>query len=246
MEGGDESVFCNMFCGRILNQTSKQERSTQMNARRYFVVCLAVGLVLTFLIGQTAAATDTFDVTVHEWGVYGGGTGYQYGQWFEYPQDTDMSWWNQWFYDDPLVQPGGKRVHLQFSYEPLDPAFDGFLEVTINWSTPEWSPNPDAPPLPEAPSNPEDFIERLIDYAGQYPMEPWTFIGAGEFDSGQFYLPIDYNPEWVSIDVRGDNMLITRGTLEHVCVPIPTGVWLLGSGLLGLVGIRRRLREVRP
>jgi len=217
-----------------------------MNAKKYYLVGFAVALLSCFFVSQAVAATDTFDVTVHEWGVYGSGTGYQSGEWFEYPQDIDPSWWNQWFYDDPLVQPGGKWVRLQFSYEILDPAFDGSVEVTINWSTPEWSPNPDAPPLPGVPANPEDFIERLTDYPGQYPMEPWEFAGTGDFDSGQFYLPIDYNPEWVSIDVRGDNMLLTQGTLEHVCVPIPTGVWLLSSGLVGLVGIRKRFREVRP
>jgi len=29
-------------------------------------------------------------------------------------------------------------------------------------------------------------------------------------------------------------------------VPIPTAVWLLGSGLVGLVGFRRKFRKAKP
>jgi hypothetical protein len=36
---------------------------------------------------------------------------------------------------------------------------------------------------------------------------------------------------------------VTGGTLTVNAVPIPAAVWLLGSGLVGLVGLRRRMRK---
>jgi hypothetical protein len=39
------------------------------------------------------------------------------------------------------------------------------------------------------------------------------------------------------------NFVLTEFTLDAKPVPIPTAAWLLGTGLIGLVGLRRRLRR---
>lgn len=176
--------------------------------------------------------------------------------WFEYPQPGgDPSWWNQWWYNDPLLIPGGKWVDIAFHWEPINWDEETYLEVTINWTTPQWNydfgTGPDmgtaTPPIPGMGYDPEMYIERLSDYQAMYPEQDYTWIIEGApGEEGDFYkfvwLPIDYNPEWVSIDIRGENISILGGVIQHQCtpVPIPGGILLLGSGLAGLVCMRRR------
>ena len=196
-------------------------------------------------------------------------TGYENGTWFLYdnpngiylPNPTfatnlpaaspppPQMWWNEWWYNDPMVMPGGKWVRIEFDYQLVDPMAPGSFFVTINWSTPEWSTDIDGniidtvnPPVPGMVDNPELYLVRL---------EPWFFVmdpgdtTTGHFDSEVFWLPIDYNPEWVSVDVQGQNVFIFNGIIEHQCapVPIPGAVVLLGSGLVGLAGIKRKIKK---
>jgi hypothetical protein len=104
----------------------------------------------------------------------------------------------------------------------------------------------------DPPFTAEDYLERLspIRFGDGFLLNgeeldfymPWYWDEEnGIFWTEWFPLPIDYNPEWVSIDARGESVIIT-GELEHVCeaVPLPGAVWLLGSGLLGLLGLRKR------
>jgi len=201
-----------------------------------FICILSCFVFVVLCTGVAAhAALDDFYCTVTGYdNVSGGGTGYDGGTWFEYPQGTEESWWNQWFYNGPIVLPGGIWGEFSFDYAPIDPEQESYLNITMNWTTPDWSPNPAAPPLPGLPPNAEDYIDGRQGY--------WGVSGESTFDTG-LWIPTGYSPEWMSISVRGYNMEITDGTFEHVGVPIPAAVWLLGSGLIGLVGIRRRYKK---
>ncbi|MDD3731456.1 MAG: hypothetical protein PHU88_03670 [candidate division Zixibacteria bacterium] len=125
-----------------------------------------------------------------------------YGEgWYFYPE---TGWWNIWFYDHPEVKNRFKDLWVFFFMEG-----GGFIEFALNWSTPEWSLTgnpPGDPRVPPLPKVDEDlYIHREILYAGPA--------------MGQFEFPVtipDYNPEWVSIDVRGIGVQI-NGVVQHAC-----------------------------
>jgi len=131
--------------------------------------------------------------------------------WYYYPM---YDWWNIWFYDHPYDPTRHKEAFIDFDIMPREPG-PSYIELAINWSTDQWSidqpPVDSAPPLPGV--NEDLYIGREVlfvmqDPAGHYNI-PWT-------------LP-DYNPEWVSIDVRGFNFIIPAGVIMHACVGEGTG-----------------------
>lgn len=232
-------------------------------------IIVVLALFLVALTGTQALAElriDDFHINnLDDYGVVGGGTGFDGGQWFEYAPDLTppggylqtLPWHNQWFYDDPLM-PGGKRVKLilDWSTEFWD------MDITINWSNEMWG-DEFRPPLPG-----EDmFIERLPairmsrnngfeipEYLNGLVLDMWVDesggMPVGHLETDWFYLPTDYNPVWVSVDVRGyydelPGSAPLTGTILHECqpVPLPAAVWLFASGLIGIVGIRRKTRR---
>lgn len=162
---------------------------------------------------------NDFWVTLDPAGGYvdGGGTDYYGDGWYYYPEST---FWNIWFYDHPYDITRYKEIHIEIIVDAFDPGFPTYLEFVVNWSTDEWSlvgnplPEPRVPPLPPLTLPEEDlYIGRellvLIDYSIVGP-EPYVF---------DFVLP-DYNPEWVSIDVLGENFVV-EGFIIHECLPKP-------------------------
>jgi len=160
-------------------------------------------------IGQFWIAVDQFGEIVP--GPISGGTGYPdpvpddplyLGQWYFYPQpDPAGPWYNMWWYDDPYDPCRRKNVTVSFWYATWNPMMPGSIEVTINWSLPGWSQNPAQPPLPAD----ELFVTR---YTPSWIIPVAPFFPPMNFFVGPIQLPVDYNPEWVSIDVRGTNFWI--------------------------------------
>ena len=206
---------------------------------KYTKYCLVALFMAAFLVFPSAppsamAATDTFYIEMgpDNVPVLGGGSGYAGGTWYYYP---NTMWWNEWFYNAPFDPTRWKMIDVGFTISPTDA--NSWAVVTINWSTPEWSVlGKDHPPLPgdvaQFPWLEYKYIARAPAlFADELSVE---MVICDEFDI------LDYNPEWVSIDVMGQNFKITNGWIDHRCVPIPGAVWLLGSGLIGLVGLGRR------
>ena len=208
--------------------------------RKVVFALACVGLLS--LVASPAMAlppfTDGFYVTFDEAGAFveGGGDGYEDGTWYEYP---NFGWWNEWFYNDPYDDARVKRIIIKFDVAKVNPGEPLNLELVANWSTGEWAGtlNP-LPPLPPLSAGDE------VLYIGRSdPVEVITAAGEYEFE---YFLP-DFNPEWVSVDVRGSNFIITNGTIYHRClakIPTVSQMGLIVVALLvvtaGAVVIRRR------
>ncbi|MGB2805028.1 MAG: dockerin type I repeat-containing protein [Candidatus Zixiibacteriota bacterium] len=127
-----------------------------------------------------------------------GSTNHYGDGWYFYPL---YNWWNMWFYDNPFVY-NPKHIWLEFNVDPV--GTNPYAEFAINWSTDLWSLEgvPDRPPLPG--ENEDLYIGRQ-----QFEVVP----GPNTID---FWIN-DYNPEWVSIDFRAQDVVI-NGWIWHECV----------------------------
>jgi hypothetical protein len=210
-------------------------------------------LLVVFLVAPAAVAevkTGHFQVELYtETSISSNSSlndGYE-STWYEYPQDSPP-FWNEWWYDDPYLKPGGKWVQVTFSYGLINRALPGDVHVTINWTNGLWEGVAEGrlkPPIYAGVANPETYIERLSDPEYNINQDPWNFhldpySQGGNWTSGKYWLPIDYNPEWVSVDVQGmGNVGISNGVLLHECVPEPATLMLLAIGGIALRRHRR-------
>jgi hypothetical protein len=230
---------------------------------KYIKLFFAALLTFVFIAFGTGASlaydirTGHFQVQVYDWAGTPISTpalndGYRTpggdGPWFQYPQPANSPipppWWNEWWYNDPY-RMGGKWIQLEFDWQPIIPQLQSDLNVTINWTNGEWTGR-DAPPIGAIGFDPEQYIVRLPQWVFHADI-PAPGAPISHFDSGVYWLPINYNPEWVSVDVRGANVNIWNGTLDHQCVGVPEPatmtLLLLGFGLTGLAGWGRKLNE---
>jgi hypothetical protein len=153
---------------------------------------------------------NTYQVAIDPNGQFAGGGGSEpYGDgWYTYPSQ----WINIWFYDHPFDTSRYKRIHLEFDLAPFTPLFPSVIEFAVNWSTDRWSlqGNPPGPRRPPLPGEDEGlYIGRTTLHQSTVPSGHYVFD----------YIIPDYNPEWVSIDVRGRNFVVQNGFIIHECLP---------------------------
>lgn len=146
-----------------------------------------------------------FTVVMNEFGeVIAGGGDDAYGDgWYFYPEDD---WWNIWFYDHPFDEERYKTIYIEFDAFPMGP--EAYIELAVNWSTDLWFYDFPAIARPPLPGEPE------VPYIGRQ-----TLFAAEQFEGHyvvEYVIP-DYNPEWVSIDIRGFNFEIPMGFIQHAC-----------------------------
>ncbi len=142
------------------------------------------------------------------------------GGWFLY-ENANPDWWNVWFWDHPLDHERIKDITIEYSVSKWaieEPEMS--FEITPNWSTDLWTLE-GMPQGETRPPLPDDF-----DYTTNPSTPPESdWIGRGD-PPDSWYNPVtdqeytlrilDYNPEWVSVDVRGYNARVD-GTIYHTC-----------------------------
>jgi hypothetical protein len=217
-----------------------------MNRNQKIVVLLSIVLLGQLCAGQIREGLFQVEIYGPEQIVWNPdlNSGY-FNQWYRYPQPSapePLPWWNEWYWNDPYI-PGGKWIRVVFDYKLLNPNLPGDVFITVNWTNGQWV-GQDSPPVWSDPPgyDPEMYIERLSDPDYNMNLDNWRIhlepgSPIGHWDSGVVRLPIDYNPEWVSIDVQGmGNVGIWNGVIWHECVPEPSTLGLLAAG--GAVMIR--------
>jgi hypothetical protein len=143
------------------------------------------------------------------------------GTWYLYDQTGGQWWYNIWFYNDPLDITRMKIIRMGFWIQSYDMVNPGQVFYVVNWSDSLWA----GPGFP-LPANESHVRRSPVNIRPVTPTAQWVEL--------YFEIPT-YNPEWVSVDIWGQNIEI----LEEMIPPPDTSSlynwWLQSPGSGGII-----------
>jgi len=184
-----------------------------MRLKELFSRHVAVVTLITLVagLGSALAVEDQFTVDLGSSGeiIRGSGTGFSNGTWYYYPQSGQLV---QWFFNGAIDRDRKKVVEVDLTIRTLDPALSSHVEATLNWTKTSWPETQSGPPLPDtkSPGPAAQYMEEVL-------LFPRTEVRPSLFLNTSVEIA-DFCPQWVSIDIRGQNISI-EGRIRHDCVP---------------------------
>jgi len=145
--------------------------------------------------------------------IFAQGTGYDGGTYYYYP---NTEWWNVWLYDHPYTPLRRKIVNGMLQIMPRNPQMPTTITIVYNWSTPNWP----GFPVIQRPPLPYDVMDPMMEEMMINRSEPVFFFPPGQLNE-PVIIPLSfeypyYNPEWLSLDVRGSNFILIADII-HTC-----------------------------
>jgi hypothetical protein len=118
----------------------------------------------------------------------------------------------QWFFNGQPNRDLKKAITVDVSVDLLDPANSGSIEIAVNWTSLDWPATQTEPPLPARVANPDSERRYIL----RQTILPRTAVRGAQAMSTNFEIT-EFCPQWVSIDIRGENVTI-QGRIQHECV----------------------------
>jgi hypothetical protein len=146
--------------------------------------------------------------------ISGEGFGYN-GTWYYYPAS---GYWRHWFYNQPYDPDREGYLDYRVFITANDYSRSVSFYVNFGWCTPAWSVlGRNHPPLPE--DAPNESAESLYIDGSELISLDSAFLGSpstpGSVEPNKRCRVQEYNPDWVSIDVKGRNIDVLRGALRE-------------------------------
>jgi subtilisin-like proprotein convertase family protein len=159
---------------------------------------------------------------------------------FYFYQTPETSWYNVWWYNGELDMTRMKIIRMGFWVQRLNQDAPANITYVVNWSDQYWTgtgfPTPDPADTAFIERSPVNYLADVLPNDAEHPDGYWVEL---------YYVIPDYNPEWVSVDVWGQNVTVVYeviappetsalyswwltdpqrgGILLHECLPKPLG-----------------------
>lgn len=203
-----------------------------------FTLLLAFGFV-SGPLGVGAAHADLLTTVYHDYGLGAGktdpgGTDALYSDYVQVSDSSSGRFYDLFNFSAGVTSPSIEYFELTLNFSDTDDYnyFLGFIPVPEDWQV--------------RPGDSNTLLDMARVGSNVYEQ---TFRFYNDVDtfgdmvsSGQFYL-------WFADEAWGGNSfklydatLSVYGT-DVAATPVPAGVWLLGSGLFGLIAVRRKVKS---
>ncbi len=160
------------------------------------------------------------------------------------PAHANASWsqtlYENGYYGNPAVHYDFTKIEAFIVSDPAKTQWEGLTPADSNWTS--TIVNPDYAVM-TGPAMQGNLYFTTLFSGNNYPGLTWDevvwkgdeIIGAGQITTGSGFAFTEYT-------VADGQILSLHADYNRSPVPVPNPAWLFGTGLIGFIGIRRRLQ----